>query len=49
MAQARDFSLLSKTATLDEGQTQPPVKWVPAALSWMVKWQGHEADHNTSI
>jgi hypothetical protein len=44
-----EISLFSKRATLDRGQTHPPVKWVPAALSWMVKWQGYEADHNNSI
>lgn len=36
MAQARDFTLLQE----DRGQTQPPVKWVQAALSWMVNGRG---------
>jgi hypothetical protein len=26
------------------GPTQPPVQWVPGALSLGVKWLGHEAD-----
>jgi hypothetical protein len=27
------------------GPTQPPVQWVPGALSLGVKWPGREADH----
>jgi len=27
------------------GPTQPPIQWVPGALSLGVKWLGHEADH----
>jgi len=27
------------------GPTQPPIQWVPGALSLGVKWPGHEADH----
>jgi hypothetical protein len=27
------------------GPIQPPIQWVPRALSPGVKWQGHEADH----
>jgi hypothetical protein len=27
------------------GPTQPPIQWVPGALSPGVKWQGPEADH----
>jgi hypothetical protein len=26
--------------------TQPPIQWVPGALSLGVKWPGHEADHS---
>jgi hypothetical protein len=26
--------------------TQPPVQWIPGALSLGVKWLGHEADHS---
>jgi hypothetical protein len=29
------------------GPTQPPIQWVPRALSPRVKRQGHEADHST--
>jgi hypothetical protein len=29
------------------GPTQPPIHWVPAALSLGVKWPGHEADHSS--
>jgi hypothetical protein len=25
---------------------QPPIEWVPGALSLGVKWLGHEADHS---
>jgi hypothetical protein len=25
--------------------TEPPIRWVPAALSLGVKWPGREADH----
>jgi hypothetical protein len=25
---------------------QPPIQWVPEALSLGVKWPGHEADHS---
>jgi hypothetical protein len=28
------------------GPTQPPIQWVPGALSPGVKWYGHEADHS---
>jgi hypothetical protein len=27
------------------GSTQPPIQWVPGALSLWVKQLGHEADH----
>jgi hypothetical protein len=26
--------------------TQPPIQWIPGALSLGVKWLGHEADHS---
>jgi hypothetical protein len=29
------------------GPTQPPIQWVPGALSLGVKWLGHEADHSS--
>jgi hypothetical protein len=28
------------------GATQPPIQWVPGALSLGVKWPGREADHS---
>jgi hypothetical protein len=27
--------------------TQPPIQWVPEALSLGIKWPGHEADHSS--
>jgi hypothetical protein len=27
--------------------TQPPIQWIPEALSLAVKWLGHESDHST--
>jgi hypothetical protein len=37
------FSTSSKPAL---GSTQPPIEWVPGALSPGVKRQGREADHS---
>jgi hypothetical protein len=31
------------------GPTQPPIQWVPAALSHGVKWPGREADHSPPL
>jgi hypothetical protein len=31
------------------GHTQPPIQWVPAALSLGIKRPGSEADHSPSI
>jgi len=31
------------------GPTQPPIQWVPGALSLGVKLLGHEADHSPSF
>jgi hypothetical protein len=28
------------------GSTQPPIQWVPVAISLEAKWLGHEADHS---
>jgi hypothetical protein len=28
------------------GSTEPPIQWVPGALSPGVKWPGHEADNS---
>jgi hypothetical protein len=41
-ARAGNFSLL-RTAL---GPTQPPIQWVPGALSLGVKRPGREADHS---
>jgi hypothetical protein len=37
--------LFSKSSRLALGSTQPPIQWVPGALSPGVKRQGHEADY----
>jgi hypothetical protein len=37
------FTTASRTAL---GPTQPPIQWVPGALSLVVKRPGHEADHS---
>jgi hypothetical protein len=37
------FTTASRTAL---GPTQPPIQWVPGALSLGVKRSGHEADHS---
>jgi hypothetical protein len=37
------FTTASRTAL---GPTQPPIQWVPGALSLGVKWPGCEADHS---
>jgi hypothetical protein len=34
---------MSRTAL---GPTQPPIHWVPGALSLGVRWPAHEADHS---
>jgi hypothetical protein len=38
-----NFSISSRPALRS---TQPPIHWVPGALSLVVKWQGSEADHS---
>jgi hypothetical protein len=30
----------------DLGPTQPPIQWVPGALSLGLKWQGRESDNS---
>jgi len=40
--------LLSATAWRPAlGLTQSPIRWVPGALSPLVNWLGHEADHTS--
>jgi hypothetical protein len=36
----------SKSSRPALGSTQPPIQWVPGALSLGVKWPGREADHS---
>jgi hypothetical protein len=31
------------------GPTQPPIQWVPLAISQGVQWPQHEADHSPPI
>jgi hypothetical protein len=38
--------LFSKSSRLALGSTQPPIQWVPGALSARVKRPGREADHS---
>jgi hypothetical protein len=41
------MSVLATTSSLAEGPTQPPVKWVPGAVSTGIKQLGHETDWTT--
>jgi hypothetical protein len=41
--EARIFFILSRPAL---GSTQPPIEWVPGALSPGLKRQGRETDHS---
>jgi len=38
------FSTMTRSALVP---TQPPIQWVPGALSLRVKQSGHEADHSS--
>jgi hypothetical protein len=42
----QEICLFSAASRLALGRTQPPIQWVPGALSPGVKWQGYEADHS---
>jgi hypothetical protein len=46
LAGIRDFFLYSIASTLALEPIQPPIQWVPAALSLGLKWHGREADHS---
>jgi hypothetical protein len=43
LVRARIFSISSRLALVP---SQPPIQWVPGALSWGVKQPGCEADHS---
>jgi hypothetical protein len=38
--------LFTTASRMALGPTQPPIQWVPGALSLGVKWPVHEADHS---
>jgi hypothetical protein len=38
--------LFTTASRMALGPTQPPIQWVPGALSLEVKRPGHEADHS---
>jgi hypothetical protein len=42
-SRARIFSMSSRPVL---GPTQPPIQWVPGAISAGVKRPGHEVDHS---
>jgi hypothetical protein len=42
-----EIFLYSTASMPDLGPTQPPIQWVPGALSSGVKQPGREADHST--
>jgi hypothetical protein len=39
------FFLFATASRPALGPTQPPIQWVPEALSVRIKWPGREADH----
>jgi hypothetical protein len=38
--------LFTTASIMALGPTQPPIQWVPGALSLGLKWLGNEADHS---
>jgi len=40
------ISLSTTMSSMALGSTQPPIQWVPWAISLRVKWLGREADHS---
>jgi hypothetical protein len=41
-----EIFLFTTASRLALGPTQPPIQWVPGAVSLGVKWPGREADHS---
>jgi hypothetical protein len=46
LCRGRDFILFVTAPRPALGPTQPPIQWVPEALTLRVKWPGREADHS---
>jgi len=42
----RNFTVYITVSRTAMGPTQPPIQWVPGALSLGVKWPGQEADNS---
>jgi hypothetical protein len=42
----KNASVITTTSRPAVGPTQPPIQWVPGALSVEVQRAGHEADHS---
>jgi hypothetical protein len=45
--QGEEISLFSTASRPGLGSTQPPIQWLPGALSPGMKRPEHEADHST--
>jgi len=46
--QGLGICLFTTASRTDLGSTQPPIQWVPGALSLGVKWPGCEGDHSSA-